>query len=143
MQHNCAISSRSLVCLFALTLAVATANLVSAADLSGQWQGYWQSDDTGHRGVLRCTFTKIDETSYRANFSGRFFKIIPFRYSVVLDAVDHGDVVHLSGSQAIGRRYGTFYYSATATCSEFNATFTSCKDSGQFVLTRCCCCCGK
>ena len=112
--------------LFAFVLVFATPNLTSATDLSGHWQGYWQSDDTGHRGVLRCTFTQLSDGSYRADFSGRFFKIIPFRYSVVLDAVDQGDVVNLSGSQQLGRRYGTFYYSATATCSEFNATFSSC-----------------
>jgi hypothetical protein len=138
MQTRSRFSAKLLAALFVLACAIAAPRFGFATDLSGHWQGYWQSDDTGHRGVLRCTFTRLDDSSYRANFSGRFLKIVPFRYSVVLNAVDHGDVVQLSGSQELGRRFGTFYYSAEATCSDFNATFTSCKDSGQFVLTRCC-----
>ncbi len=58
-----------------------------AADLSGEWQGRWESFPTGHKGPLRATFTRLDEHSYRADFSGRFWMLLPFRYSVVLDGV--------------------------------------------------------
>ncbi len=109
-----------------------------ATDLSGSWSGYWVSDSTGHKGPLRCTLTPVSATSYRADFNGRFFKLIPFRYSVVLDVVQDGDTVTLSGEHVLGRRLGTFTYHATANGSEFNANYSSCKDEGRFVMTRCC-----
>lgn len=123
-----------------ILLSALATDQVQAVDLSGQWRGYWVSNSTGHRGPLRCTLTRLDGSTYRASFSGRFFKIIPFRYSIELNAIDLGDHVQLSGSHHLGRRHGTFYYSANATCDEFIANFESCKDSGQFVLTRCCPC---
>jgi hypothetical protein len=110
-----------------------------ALDLSGSWSGNWSSGTTRHRGPLRCTFTKLDETSYQADFSGRFFKVLPFRYSVVLTVIaDTGDSITLSGSHELGRRFGTFTYTATATCTDFVANYSSCKDNGQFTLSRCC-----
>jgi hypothetical protein len=113
----------------------------SAADLSGSWSGYWESDSTGHRGPLRCTLTKVDQDSYRADFSGRFFKIIPFRYSLELDVVqEEGDTVNLAGQHRLGRRLGDFYYDAEATSQDFVATYSSCKDDGRFVLSRCSVC---
>lgn len=118
-----------------LTCIVTRAN---ATDLSGQWSGRWNSFQTGHNGPLRCTLTKIDETSYQANFSGRFFKIIPFRYSVTLYVDQDGDTVTLSGQKRLGRRLGTFYYSAEADDCSFVASYSSCKDNGEFVLSRCC-----
>lgn len=111
-----------------------------AADLSGSWSGNWESDSTGHHGPLRCTLTKLDQSTYRADFSGRFFKIIPFRYSVDLDVVQDGDTVTLSGEQRLGRRLGDFYYNAEANTQDFVANYSSCKDQGRFVLSRCCTC---
>jgi hypothetical protein len=110
--------------------------VVSAADLSGTWSGYWISDSTGHRGPLNCTLTRLDDTAYRADFSGRFFKILPFRYSVQLDVVQDGDTVQLAGVHQLGRR-GDFHYHAEADAAEFVANYSSCKDAGRFVLSRC------
>jgi hypothetical protein len=111
----------------------------AATDLSGHWRGHWSSDSTGHKGPLRCTLTRLDESSYQADFSGRFFKLIPFRYSVVLTITsDDGHTVQLTGSHDLGRRFGTFTYVAEATCDEFVANYSSCKDCGQFVLSRLC-----
>jgi len=111
----------------------------SAADLSGYWEGRWQSCQTRHNGVLRATFCRLNATQYRVDFSGRFFKILPFRYSVVLNVVeDRGDVVRLQGSSYLGKRFGTFYYDATVTGCTFNASYTSCKDDGWFRMTKCC-----
>lgn len=122
-----------------LVLSVCLCTNLSAADLSGAWSGSWSSDSTGHRGPLRCTLTQVGDGSYRADFAGRFFKLIPFRYSVVLQVVaDDGQTVQLSGSHHLGRRFGTFTYTAYATCNEFIANYSSCRDSGQFQLSRCC-----
>jgi hypothetical protein len=124
--------------LLAICLMLALVGEAAATDLSGTWAGHWNSFETGHNGPLRCTLTKLDETSYQANFSGRFFKIIPFRYSVTLYVEQDGDFVTLSGQNYLGRRFGTFYYTAEADETSFTADYRSSKDCGQFVLTRCC-----
>jgi hypothetical protein len=123
------------VMLFLLIGGVAPAG---AADLTGQWSGSWNSFNTRHKGPLRCTLTKLDESSYQADFTGRFFKLIPFNYSVTLYVEQDGDTVTLSGQNYLGRRFGTFYYSAEADESCFTASYSSCKDCGQFLLSRCC-----
>lgn len=125
----------SWIALFVSIVLVARAE---ATDLSGQWAGRWNSYQTGHNGPLRCRLTRIDDSSYQADFSGRFFKIVPFSYSVVLYVEQEGDVVTLSGQNYLGRRYGTFYYTAEADDTSFTASYDSCKDCGQFVLSRCC-----
>lgn len=126
--------------LFSLALLAAglAACQASAADLSGSWSGQWDSLSTGHSGPLSASFTRINESQYQVDFRGRFLKVIPFRYSVVLNAVDEGDTVRLSGDNYLGRRYGWFHYEAVVAGDCFNANYTSCKDDGQFRLTRCC-----
>lgn len=128
--------------LLALGLSLATAGLATparATDLSGHWEGNWRSCKTGHKGVLRADFCKLSATSYQVNFRGRFFKVFPFKYSVVLNVIsDDGQTVRLQGSSYLGRMFGTFYYNATVTNGCFNASYTSCKDNGWFRMTKCC-----
>ena len=110
-----------------------------AADLTGYWEGRWRSCKTGHNGLLRGSFCRVSEYAYRVDFSGRFFKLFPFRYSVVLNVVeDRGNYVRLQGSSYLGRMFGTFYYDATIVGCQFNAAYTSCKDNGTFHLTKLC-----
>ena len=119
-----------------LSLAVA-ATPAGATDLSGCWSGSWQSCTTGHKGPLFATFQKCGADAYRVEFLGRFFKIFPFRYSVVLSVVeDTGDAVTLAGSSFLGRLFGTFTYRATADACHFNAGYRSKKDSGSFRLQK-------
>lgn len=119
------------------------AQSVSGAELSGSWRGHWENDNNNHRGPLRATFTKLNETQYRVRFSGRFFGVVPFRYAVVLNVVPadnglpHSDTVQLQGTSTIGRRL-TFEYSATATAQCFSANYSSCRYTGKFVLQKCC-----
>ena len=123
--------------LSASVLAVGLAMPAHALDLSGCWAGSWESCTTGHSGVLRATFTRCGESQYRVDFSGRFFVILPFRYSVTLDVVeDTGESVTLAGSSYLGRIFGTFGYTATADHCQFRADYTSKKDSGRFVMRR-------
>lgn len=130
----------SLPAVFLVALAAAShaASEAAAADLSGTWSGRWDSLSTGHTGPLRATFSRLNDSQYQVDFTGRFFKLIPFRYSVVLNAIDEGETVRLSGDNYLGRRYGWFHYDAVVIGDCFTADYTSCKDDGQFRLTRCC-----
>jgi hypothetical protein len=125
----------------ALTIALAVvsagASRLEAADLSGCWTGSWQSCTTGHKGPLRAEFTRCGADAYRVTFSGRFFKVIPFTYTVRLDVVsEDADGVVLAGSSYLGRLFGSFSYRATADECRFTANYSSKKDSGVFRLTR-------
>lgn len=132
-------SVRHLLLAMAACLAMALGNCEAllATDLSGCWSGTWQSCVSGHKGPLHAQFVRIDENHYEVFFNGRFFKIFPFKYSVVMTAVEKDGVVYLSGSKYLGKMFGTFSFSAAANDCHFNASYTSCKDNGEFKLTRC------
>jgi len=111
--------------------------IASATDLSGCWSGYWQSCTTGHEGPLNAVFANVGGNRYQVTFSGRFFKVFPFRYTVTLNvASDDGKTVTLAGNSYLGRLFGTFTYRAGATATSFNANYSSRRDSGKFVLSR-------
>jgi hypothetical protein len=130
---------RTLIAATLLLGSLAFGSAAHATDLSGYWAGGWNSCNTGHKGVLKADFCRISPTAYQVNFKGRFFKVFPFRYSVVLNVVsDDGQTVRLQGSSYLGRIFGTFYYTASVTDGCFNASYTSCKDAGSFRMTKCC-----
>jgi len=125
------------LCPLALSILLAMAPPAAAVDLTGSWTGSWESTSTGHSGPLRATFRPCGEDRWAVDFSGRFFKLFPFRYSVNLRVVeDAGDRVTLAGTSWLGRLFGTFCYRADATACRFEARYTSKKDSGVFRLER-------
>ena len=125
------------LCPLALSILLAVAPPAAAVDLTGSWTGSWESTSTGHAGPLRATFRPCGEDRWAVDFSGRFFKLFPFRYSVNLRVVeDAGDRVTLAGTSWLGRLFGTFCYRADATACRFEARYTSKKDSGVFRLER-------
>jgi hypothetical protein len=107
-------------------------------DLSGDWSGRWSSGSTRHGGPMAAQFEKLDEERYRVHFRGRFLKVVPFRYSVVLRVTGYdGERVLLGGSHTLGPVVGTFRFTAWADCTQFVATYCSKGDSGRFVMSRC------
>ena len=121
----------------ALSILLAVTAPAAAVDLTGSWTGSWESTSTGHAGPLRATFRPCGEDRWAVDFSGRFFKLFPFRYSVNLRVVeDAGDRVTLAGTSWLGRLFGTFCYRADATACRFEAHYTSKKDTGVFRLER-------
>lgn len=108
-----------------------------AVDISGCWDGCWSSDYNGHHGPLKATIVRLDAQSYAVQFRGRFFKVIPFVYAVVLDVVAEDDAsITLAGSHSLGRKFGTFSYTATVTAEDFNARFNAGKDHGCFSMKK-------
>src|SRR5262245_37416113 len=116
-------------------LLLTTAAHAQAPDLTGCWRGFWEDCNTGHHGPLKAQFCKCDDCHYKVTFTGRFMKVVPFRYSVVLNVTGQdGDCVHLSGDSNLGLFFGTFHYDAVASDNEFAADFTSRRYQGRFVL---------
>ena len=127
---------KSLILLTAIFSGWGLTSPCQATDLSGCWSGSWGSYKCRHHGPLQAQFVRCDENSYQVHFSGRFFKVIPFRYSVVLNVVEDGDTVKLTGDSYLGRMMGTFTYEATATATTFHSDYFSKKDWGYFELSR-------
>jgi len=103
--------------------------------ISGRWVGQWIADTNGHRGPLRANVTPAAD-GYDVRFAGRFAKVIPFAYRQHLTVTGtDGETVFLSADRRLPL-FGTFHMSATATGSAFDATFTTGKETGRFVLRR-------
>jgi hypothetical protein len=128
---------RSFAFLLAIALVLVFPAVTRAVDLTGCWSGSWESCTTGHKGPLWAEFVPCGGNQYDVHFRGRFMKIMPFKYSVTMVAEQRDGVVYLSGSQYLGRMFGTFTFNAAATETCFNANYNSCKDHGQFKLSRC------
>ena len=113
-------------------------SIAKATDLTGNWSGHWVDTKSGHTGPLHATFRKCDDDHYRVTFTGRFFKVIPFRYSVELTVTGRDqDKVFLTGEQNLGPLFGSFTYSAEATACDFVAHFCSRRYQGDFILKNC------
>lgn len=103
--------------------------------VTGRWAGEWVTDGNGHRGPLRATVVPAGD-GYDARFSGRFAKVIPFTYRQHLTTVGtDGQTMFLSADRRLPL-FGTFHLLATATADRFDATFTTGKETGRFVLRR-------
>jgi hypothetical protein len=124
------------IAMVAVALAAA-ARECRAVDLSGHWSGNWASGNTRHHGPLQAEFVRLNDTDYEVFFRGKFFAILPFRYSVVLTASEQDGEITMSGSKYLGRMFGTFTFSAAVTDTHFNANYSSCKDHGCFEMSRC------
>lgn len=113
----------------------------SAESTVGKWRGEWRSESTGHHGPLKARIRQVDEDQYRAVFTGRFFKVIPFIYPTTLERIDSPStgkdetVEHLSSRQKLPL-LGTYRMQATVSEDRFQATFEGRRDSGTFDLTR-------
>jgi hypothetical protein len=106
-------------------------------DLSGKWSGSWRSEISDHTGPLKAKFTVLENSKVQARFSGRFFKIIPFRFNVTLEIVaDKDGVVTLKGKEDLGRTLGTYTYNATYSKGKFVAKYVTEKDKGVFEVSR-------
>lgn len=124
-----------LVAVFVL-LALAGSAAAQPPDLTVRWDGYWVSDVNGHTGPLHARFRQLDADTYRVAFRGRFAKIVPFWYATKLEVTGTGDGVVLLGASRQLPLLGEYRTNAIVTATNFDATFTSRKDSGRFVMTR-------
>src|SRR5262245_61372491 len=85
VSHRCPMPSlRSLRSILAVALFLALPAVSGAIDLSGCWSGTWESCVTPHKGPLWAEFVSCGGNQYEVHFRGRFFKIMPFQYSVTM-----------------------------------------------------------
>ena len=86
-----------------LLAALGTASTVCAGELDGRWRhGSWTDTNTGHQDALRARFHQMEDGNYRVVFTGRFAKVVPFRFATALNVVGYdGDQVVLAGESRV------------------------------------------
>lgn len=109
---------------------------------SGRWDGQWTSEK--HRlpsgepagGRLRCLFTRVDDTHYRAQFHANWL-CFATGYEVTFEAKRRGGVLAFRGEHDLGAIFGGVYrYKGLVTPQHFAASFASRYDYGRFDLHR-------
>jgi hypothetical protein len=125
--------NRPLCVLLVLGVCFVSANL-DAASPTGRWSGSWSSASTGHQGPLRAHIRQVDSDTYRALFTGRFAKVVPFIYPAKLERVP-GTCDRYESSTRLPL-LGEYRMNATVTPNRFNATFQGKDDQGVFRLSR-------
>ena len=125
----------------AIVFAVVPATLNAqglATNLAGKWpNGEWQNSSNSHHGPLHANFTQVSDSQYRVTFGGRFAKVIPFRYTVVLNVIGRSadGTTYLAGNSKLPF-FGNFQYDAVATPNAIETRYQSKKYKGKFLLSR-------
>ena len=118
-------------------MVVADGSRALSRSLGGSWSGGWYSQTTGHKGPLRAEVRLSNSGQFRATFTGKFFKVIPFRYQMQLNVVSSNEEhLYLAGQKKLGPLMGYYVYEATVTENQFSATYRTKRDRGTFVLKR-------
>lgn len=118
---------------------------VPTDDVSGPWEGKWQSQKGHGGGKLRCVIepapsatTNVAESNapYVAHFRATWWGIFKSGYSIPLARQD-GSPSEFAGEKDLGWLAGGLYtYRARITPATFSATYQSKGDSGIFELAR-------
>ena len=108
-----------------------------ANSIEGPWAGEWRSDRNGHHGDLQCVVSKTSETTYRAYYRAKYWKILRFSYVATLHGAETNGLVKLKGDADLGKLAGGVYrYEATVTPTDFRSTYSSKYDHGKFTMSR-------
>jgi hypothetical protein len=129
-------ASQRIAVLVVFGLIVAAAQTLQAEEPCGRWSGRWCSTTNGRGGRLSARVEKIDACTYQVRFSGTFFKVVPFTYSVPMKVTGQADGRTQLSGQARLPMFGQFCCNAEVTACDFVASYSSSKDSGQFILSR-------
>ena len=106
-------------------------------DITGRWQGNWQSDASNHSGDLRCLVTRQGKSSYHARYAATYWNALHFEYEMNLTAERRGDWMHFEGQADLGPMAGGIYhYEGNANDSSYFATYKSLVDHGKFTMKR-------
>ena len=111
--------------------------LPCADPVCGRWAGEWISDQSGHRGELRCVMKPNGSNRYQAHFYATFSKWFRVSYTTELVSQEHDGAVRLKGEENLGRLAGGTYRSEGEVRGDQFICQYSCKyDHGTFRLHR-------
>ena len=116
----------------------ASALPAAPTDVTGRWQGTWDSDQSGHGGGLRCVVSRLDEQTFRAHFAATYAGALRFNYVARLTGQTAPDgYTYFEGSADLGALAGGVYeYEGRADAREFECVYRSKSDRGRFQMAR-------
>jgi hypothetical protein len=108
----------------------------SGEGIQGPWEGRWKSEG-GHGGdKLRALLERTAPDTYHARFRAQYWGIFAADEDVDLH-VSSTAPIKAAGEADLGFfKGGVYQYDATITPSQFDATYKSKYDHGQFNLAR-------
>lgn len=101
------------------------------------YRGSWVSETNGHHGLLKARVVPEQCGTYRVRFSGTYFGVVPFTYSVPMKVTG----CYKDGSKALYGHahlpiFGEFSCRARMNSHCFTARYSSPKDKGTFKMIR-------
>jgi len=116
------------------------------SDLTGRWEGTWESDENGHTGSLRCIITQ-GNSDYQARYYATYtWGFIPFSFEYVIPTMavpegprkSIGGAWKLRGSAELGCWIagGLYEYEGRVERGEYVASYRSGFDRGVFRMKR-------
>lgn len=109
----------------------------NAADLCGVWKGRWQSCTDQFSGTVKARITRIGPGKYHAVFTGRAFKVMPYRYTATLLACNDPATgkVKFRCTRKLPL-WGCYWMHGTASNCCLNARYRTDDHTGYFVMER-------
>src|SRR5713226_3012766 len=115
----------------------AASTAAPANDITGRWEGTWQSEATEHHGKLRCLVTYLEGGDYQARYRAKYLRIMSFSYPVRLKVAAAEDGFKFNGEADLGWYAGGRYqYQGRASATNFFSTYKSKDDHGSFQMAR-------
>jgi hypothetical protein len=111
-----------------------------AADLCGCWEGRWYGCTDGLQGTVKAKITKCGPGRYEAIFTGRAFKVMPYRYKSTLIAWTDADSgrMYFKVTQKLPI-WGCYWMNGYVTDCQFFARYHTDDHVGYFKMTRVSC----
>jgi hypothetical protein len=109
---------------------------VAPDSVEGPWLGRWQSNAGHGGGELRALLTRTSPNTYTARFRATYWGIFQADEDTLL-RVTSTSPIKAAGESDLGALKGGMYkYDVTLTPTNFDATYQSEDDRGDFHLTR-------
>src|SRR5579859_7193028 len=101
--------------------------------VAGRWVGEWISEQSGHRGELKCVLAPAAPGAYRAFFYASFSKLFRVGYVTELKTEPGGDRIRLHGEEDLGALAGGVYRcDGEVNGNDFNCRYSCRYDQGTF-----------
>ena len=108
-----------------------------AEDISGCWEGTWESETSGRHGKLRAIITRQDADSYDVEIRTKYARILPVHFEVPVEVHDQGGFHLMQGEADLGwMAGGVFTYTGQSDPREFVCTYREGTDQGIIRMTR-------
>ena len=105
--------------------------------IAGRWCGEWISEQSGHRGELKCVLSPVSPEVYQACFYASFSLVFRVGYMTKLNVNRTNGRILLTGQEDLGPLAGGIYRSEGEVCErDFNCHYSCKYDHGIFRLKR-------